>query len=282
MNLRRMETRVRWENKYQIPNTTLTNILANCKKLRRMKTRVQWEIKYLIPNTTAQKSVDPDLWTEEEENVLGHFWEKFIVLQSHTVCICSTFLPCGLSYVSSSWMHHGMHSHIGCICLTCPYCGFLNVSSYYPLHRNPVTGCIIALAAFVWFFSTVRFRKRSQISCLRWCIVTLIAFVWLFSAMLFKMTSQAAFHRGWKLTFVALVCFFSFIIYVSQWNISIDPIFAKVIHKISIHHHQVANVVSCVLSVSNWENVDKKREQMKVKVIEEKVRETWKSCKTKL
>ena len=29
--------------------------------------------------------------------------------------------------------------------------------------------------------------------------------------------------------------------------------------KILIHHHQVANVVSCVLSVPNWENVDKKR-----------------------
>ena len=117
----------------------------------------------------------------------------------------------------------------------------------------------VTLAAFVWFFSTVRFQMRTQISCLRWCIVTLGAFVWLFSAMLFKMTSQAAFHRGWKLTFVALVWFFSFIISVSQWKIFIDPTFTKVIYKISIHHHQVANVVSCVLSVPNWENVNKKR-----------------------
>ena len=119
--------------------------------------------------------------------------------------------------------------------------------------------CKVTLAAFVWFFSTVRFQMRTQISCLRWCIVTLGAFVWLFSAMLFKMTSQAAFHRGWKLTFVALVWFFSFIISVSQWKIFIDPTFTKVIYKISIHHHQVANVVSCVLSVPNWENVNKKR-----------------------
>ena len=28
--------------------------------------------------------------------------------------------------------------------------------------------------------------------------------------------------------------------------------------KILIHHHQIANVVSCVLSVPNWKNVDKK------------------------
>ena len=86
--------------------------------------------------------------------------------QSHTVCICSTFAPCGLSHVSSSWIHHGMHSHIGCICLTCPYCGFLNVSSYYPLHRNPVTGCIIALAAFVWLFPAVHFHMCPQMACM--------------------------------------------------------------------------------------------------------------------
>ena len=85
--------------------------------------------------------------------------------QSHTVCICSTFAPCGLSHVSSSWIHHGMHSHIGCICLTCPYCGFLNVSSYYPLHRNPVTGCIIALAAFVWLFHAVHFQMCPRMTC---------------------------------------------------------------------------------------------------------------------
>ena len=59
--------------KYPIPNTVLTIILANRKKLRRMETRVQLENKYLIPltnlmikyvtlrSTTTQKSVDPDL-----------------------------------------------------------------------------------------------------------------------------------------------------------------------------------------------------------------------------
>ena len=42
MNLRRMETRVRWENKYLIPNTALTNILIKYMTLRRMWTRVRW------------------------------------------------------------------------------------------------------------------------------------------------------------------------------------------------------------------------------------------------
>ena len=37
-----------------------------------------------------------------------------------------------------------------------------------------------------------------------------------------------------------------------------------IIYKILIHHHQVPNVVSCLLSVSNWE---KKIEQMKMRVI---------------
>ena len=73
MTLRRRWTRVRWMRKYPIPNTILTIILANHKKLRRMETRVQLENKYLIPltnllikyvtlrSTTAQKSVDLDL-----------------------------------------------------------------------------------------------------------------------------------------------------------------------------------------------------------------------------
>ena len=63
--------------KYPIPNTVLTIILTNRKKLRKMETRVQLENKYLIPmtnllikyvtlrSTTAQKTVDPDLLPEE-------------------------------------------------------------------------------------------------------------------------------------------------------------------------------------------------------------------------
>ena len=47
-----MEKRVRWENKYLIPHTTLTNILTKYMTLRRMWTRVPWIKKYLIPNTS--------------------------------------------------------------------------------------------------------------------------------------------------------------------------------------------------------------------------------------
>ena len=116
-------------------------------------------------------------------------------------------------------------------------------------------GCIVTLIAFVWLFSTVHFKMTSQAAFHRRCILTLVAFVWLFSAMLFKMTSQAAFHRGWKLTFVALVWFFLHSFCLSMENLRWPPLSQK----ISIHHHQGANVVSCVLSVPNWENVDKKR-----------------------
>ena len=111
---------------------------------------------------------------------------------------------------------------------------------------------IVTLVTFVWLFSTVRSQMFPQIACMRRSIVALVAFVWLFSVVHFKMTSQAAFHRGCILTFVALVWFFSFISPVSQGNIFIEPTFTKVI----IHHHQVANVVSCDMSVLNWEHVD--------------------------
>ena len=39
-------------------------------------------------------------------------------------------------------------------------------------------GCIVALVAFVWFFSTVRFQMCPQSTCIRGCKVTLVAFVW--------------------------------------------------------------------------------------------------------
>ena len=42
------------DKKYLIPNTILTIILANRKKLIRMEKRVQWENKYLIPNATLK------------------------------------------------------------------------------------------------------------------------------------------------------------------------------------------------------------------------------------
>ena len=40
-----------------------------------------------------------------------------------------------------------------------------------------IGGCILTLAALVWFFSTVRSEMCPQIDCLCGCIVTLVAFV---------------------------------------------------------------------------------------------------------
>ena len=45
-----------------------------------------------------------------------------------------------------------------------------------------LNGCIVALVAFVWFFSTVHFQMCPQIACPRGCKITLLAFIWLFSA----------------------------------------------------------------------------------------------------
>ena len=49
--------------------------------------------------------------------------------QSHTGCICLTFLRCAFSNVSSKRLHKKMQSYIGCICLTFLHCVFSNVSS---------------------------------------------------------------------------------------------------------------------------------------------------------
>ena len=60
--------------------------------------------------------------------------------QSHTGCICLTFLRCVFSNVTSGRLHKRMQSHIGCICLTYLQCAFSNVSSKW-LHKSH-TGCI--------------------------------------------------------------------------------------------------------------------------------------------
>ena len=49
--------------------------------------------------------------------------------------------------------------------------------------------CKVALVAFVWLFSTMRFQMSFQITCLRQCKTTLIAFAWLFSGA-FSMSPQ--------------------------------------------------------------------------------------------
>ena len=49
-------------------------------------------------------------------------------LRSHTDCICWTFLHCALSSVSSDRLSKRTHSHIGCICLTSYLYQFSSVS----------------------------------------------------------------------------------------------------------------------------------------------------------
>ena len=80
-----------------------------------------------------------------------------------------------------------MQSHTGCICLA-----FLR----YDSSNNPQIackgGCIVTLAAFILFFSTVHFQMCSQRARIRGGKVTLVAFVRLFSAVCFQMFFQSA------------------------------------------------------------------------------------------
>ena len=63
-----------------------------------------------------------------------------------------------------------------------PQCVFSNVSSNRLHVRKHST--IVALLAFVWFVSSVRFQMSPKIAYMRWCKVTLVAFVRLFSTVL--------------------------------------------------------------------------------------------------
>ena len=112
-------------------------------------------------------------------------------------------------------------------------------------------GCKVTLVAFVLLFVTVHFQMRPQMACMRWGIVALVALVWLFS----------------------------FIICVYERNIFSDTTFTRVnICKILIHHHhQVGDVVSCVMSLSNWENEDcgSEERKMKVRVIARMLKTIW-------
>ena len=64
-------------------------------------------------------------------------------MQSHIGCICSTFLHCAFSNVSSNNLPERMRIHTGCICLTFLHCVFSNVfSKCLPEKRQNYTGCI--------------------------------------------------------------------------------------------------------------------------------------------
>ena len=70
-------------------------------------------------------------------------------------------------------------------------------------------GGIVALVAFVWLFSTVRFQMCPQIAWIRAGKVTLAAFVWLFSTVRYQMCPQIACQRRGIVTLVAFVWLFS-------------------------------------------------------------------------
>ena len=102
--------------------------------------------------------------------------------------------------VISKHLDQSMHSHIGCIYLAFFHCAFLMCPQMACLR-----GYIVALIAFIWLFSAVRFQMGPQMACLRGCIVTLVAFVWLFSTVHFQMGPQMACLRGCIVTLVAFV-----------------------------------------------------------------------------
>ena len=58
-----------------------------------------------------------------------------------------------------------------------------------------------------WFFSTV-FSNVPSIACLNGCKVALVAFVWLFSTVRFQMSPQIACPRGCKVALAAFFCLF--------------------------------------------------------------------------
>ena len=102
---------------------------------------------------------------------------------------------------------------------------------------------IVTLAAFVWLFSSVCFQMSPQIASVRGCMVTLITFYWLFSTVCFQVYPQAACPRRCKVTLAAPVWLIS-ICCPSHCNIGIS--FAwNTLCSISVHHHYMRSVVPC-------------------------------------
>ena len=64
---------------------------------------------------------------------------------------------------------------------------------------------IVALVAFLWLFSTVRFHMLPQMAFIKGFIVAYVAFVWLFSTVHFQMILQTPCQRRGKVTLVAFV-----------------------------------------------------------------------------
>ena len=151
---------------------------------------------------------------------------------SYICCSCLIFLHCAFSSVSSKRLYKKMQSHIGCICLT---------------------------------FSAVHYQMSPQMACPRRGIVTLSHWLHLYDFSLLCILR-------WLLKLISTDDVYTHLLHLYDFSPS-SFVFLKgtpyiftevIIYKILIHHHQVPNVVSCLLSVSNWE---KKIEQMKMRVI---------------
>ena len=64
--------------------------------------------------------------------------------QSHTDCICLTFLHCVFLNVSSNHLHERMQNHIGCICLTFLNCAISNCSTFHHCaFSNVSSNCLL-------------------------------------------------------------------------------------------------------------------------------------------
>ena len=84
-------------------------------------------------------------------------------MQSHTGCICETFLHCVFSSESSNWPRSVMYNYIGCICVTFLRCVFSNASSNcLPELMHSYIGCIcLTLQHCQLFFSWFLFLNQS-------------------------------------------------------------------------------------------------------------------------
>ena len=101
-------------------------------------------------------------------------------MQSHTGCICLTFLHCEFSNDPSNRLHNRMHSCIGCICLTFLYCVVLNSSGFSHLHPSNQSNHFQGFAPFplcVVFCPNCCFKL---IQIYHWLLVSNITIVFFF------------------------------------------------------------------------------------------------------
>ena len=129
---------------------------------------------------------------------------------------------------------------------------FSRVSFQMFLQSACMNGCKVALVAFVRFLARVSFQMSPQMACLNRCIVALLAFVWFFSRVSFQMSLQIA---GLNRCKVALVAFVRF---DSRMNFQMRPQIACLNRCIlafrgSVHHsNKLLTEYFCVVVVEFW------------------------------